>query len=230
MSEYVLILISKVSTYSVQDNVFVKLKTNADSIQDHKNTKLHWIACALLIEQRNDLTNLRARQLSDFFMFGGYRRYGLKGKVVALLYPNPNRRHCGDIDLWVEGKRDDIENYIHYKGVRVYDVLLVHAIAEFFKDVPVEIHFCPSWMYNPIFNRKLQLFFASQTSEQFAHYDEKVGFAYPTVFFNFVHSMGHINRHVFEERIGLRQLMDYYYISKRSSVKNGVRIIMCYAL
>lgn len=196
---------------------FVRLKTNADSIQDYKKTKLHWIACALQIEQRNDLTNLRARQLTDFFMSGGYRSCVLKGQGVALLYPNPKRRRCGDIDLWVEGKRDDIVNYIRSKGVKVYDVHLVHATAEFFKDVPVEIHFCPSWMYNPILNRRLQLFFASQASAQFAHYDEKVGFAYPTIFFNLVHSMVHINRHVFEEGIGLRQLMDYYFILKHSS-------------
>lgn len=196
---------------------FVRLKTNADSIQDYKKTKLHWIACALQIEQRNDLTNLRARQLTDFFMSGGYRSCVLKGQGVALLYPNPKRRRCGDIDLWVEGKRDDIVNYIRSKGVKVYDVHLVHATAEFFKDVPVEIHFRPSWMYNPFLDRKLQTFFASQASEQFAHYDEKVGFAYPTIFFNLVHSMVHINRHVFEEGIGLRQLMDYYFILKHSS-------------
>lgn len=196
---------------------FVRLKTNADSIQDYKKTKLHWIACALQIEQRNDLTNLRARQLTDFFMSGGYRSCVLKGQGVALLYPNPKRRRCGDIDLWVEGKRDDIVNYIRSKGVKVYDVHLVHATAEFFKDVPVEIHFRPSWMYNPFLDRKLQTFFASQASEQFAHYDEKVGFAYPTVFFNLVHSMVHINRHVFEEGIGLRQLMDYYFILIHSS-------------
>lgn len=134
-----------------------------------------------------------------------------------MLYPNSKHRRCGDIDLWVEGKRDDIVNYIRSKGVKVYDVHLVHATAEFFKDVPVEIHFCPSWMYNPILNRRLQFFFASQASAQFAHYDEKVGFAYPTVFFNLVHSMVHINRHVFEEGIGLRQLMDYYFILKHSS-------------
>ena len=181
------------------------------------NLKLSLIAHAIQLEQRNELTNLRAQQLTKFFKNGGFRTCVLKGQGIALLYPNPKRRLCGDIDLWVEGKRDDVVNYIRSKGVKVYDVHLVHATVEFFKDVPVEIHFCPSWMYNPILNRRLQLFFASQASEQFANYDETVGFAYPTVFFNLVHSMVHINRHVFEEGIGLRQLMDYYFILKRSS-------------
>ena len=186
-------------------------------MQESKKIKLQWIASVLQLEQRNELTNLRAQQLTDFFSKGKFRTCVLKGQGVSLLYPNPKHRRCGDIDLWVEGKRDDIVNYIRSKGVKVYDVHLVHATAEFFKDVPVEIHFCPSWMYNPILNRRLQLFFASQASAQFAHYDKKVGFAYPTIFFNLVHSMVHINRHVFEEGIGLRQLMDYYFILKHSS-------------
>lgn len=196
---------------------FLKYQEFSENVQESKKIKLQCIASVLLLEQRNELTNLRVQQLSDFFSQGKFRTCVLKGQGIALLYPNPKHRHCGDIDLWVEGKRDDIVNYIRSKGVKVYDVHLVHATAEFFKDVAVEIHFCPSWMYNPFFNRRLQLFFASQASAQFAHYDEKVGFAYPTIFFNLVHSMVHINRHVFEEGIGLRQLMDYYFILKHSS-------------
>lgn len=196
---------------------FLKYQEFSENVQESKKIKLQWIAGVLLLEQRNELTNLRVQQLSDFFSQGKFRTCVLKGQGIALLYPNPKHRHCGDIDLWVEGKRDDIVNYIRSKGIKVYDVHLVHATAEFFKDVAVEIHFCPSWMYNPFFNRRLQLFFASQASAQFAHYDEKVGFAYPTIFFNLVHSMVHINRHVFEEGIGLRQLMDYYFILKHSS-------------
>ena len=196
---------------------FIKYQDNYDNLLENRKIKLQWMASALLLEQRNKLINLRAQEITLFFKKGGFKTCVLKGQGIALLYPNPKRRRCGDIDLWVEGKRDDIVNYIRSKGVKVYDVHLVHATAEFFKDVPVEIHFCPSWMYNPFLDRKLQSFFASQASEQFAHYNEKVGFAYPTVFFNLVHSMVHINRHVFEEGIGLRQLMDYYFILKHSS-------------
>ena len=196
---------------------FIKYKDKASDVQKYQELKLQWMASVLQLEQRNELTNLRAQQLTKFFENGGFRTCVLKGQGVALLYPNSKRRRCGDIDLWVEGERDDIVDFIRSKGVKIYDVHLVHATAEFFKDVPVEIHFCPSWMYNPFLNKKLKTFFDSQASEQFAHYDETVGFAYPTVFFNLVHSMVHINRHVFEEGIGLRQLMDYYFILKHSS-------------
>lgn len=87
----------------------------------------------------------------------------------------------------------------------------------FFTDVEVEVHYRPSWMYNPFTNRKLQKFFIANKGLQFSNKDEKVGFTYPTIGFNLVYSLIHINRHIFEEGIGLRQLVDYYYILKHSS-------------
>ena len=179
--------------------------------------KMSWITQVFKLEKANDRTSSYAQYLTRFFKEGDFRSCILKGQGIALFYPNPKRRYCGDIDIWIEGERDEIINFIRSKGVKVYDIHLVHARAEFFEKVPVEIHFRPSWMYNPFLDSKLQSFFVLQASGQFAHYDEKVGFAYPTVFFNLVHSMVHINRHVFEEGIGLRQLMDYYFILKHSS-------------
>lgn len=196
---------------------FRKLATDPDASLDIHKLKLQWIGSAMQLEQRNELTNLRAKELTDFFSNGGYRSCVLKGQGVSLLYPEPKRRHCGDIDLWIEGERDDIVEFIRSKGINIHDIHLVHATADFFKDVPVEIHFRPSWMYNPFLDKKLQSFFISQASEQFAHFDGMVGFAYPTIYFNLVHSMVHINRHIFEEGIGLRQLMDYYFILRHSN-------------
>lgn len=181
--------------------------------------RMKWFGITVEIQKKNIKMYQKCNLLAEEIGKSGLRNCVLKGQGLTIAYPNElqSLRQSGDIDLWVEGKRDDIINYIRSKGVKVYDVHLVHATAEFFKDVPVEIHFRPSWMYNPFLDRKLQFFFASQASAQFVHYDEKVGFAYPTIFFNLVHSMVHINRHVFEEGIGLRQLMDYYFILKHSS-------------
>ena len=181
--------------------------------------RMKWLGITVEIQKKNIKMYQKCNLLASEIGKRGLRNCVLKGQGLEMLYAKElhNLRQSGDIDLWVEGERDKIVNFIRSKGVNVYDVHLVHATAEFFKDVPVEIHFRPSWMYNPFLDRKLQVFFASQASEQFAHYDETVGFAYPTIFFNLVHSMVHINRHIFEEGIGLRQLMDYYFILKHSS-------------
>lgn len=43
------------------------------------------MASVLQLEQRNELTNLRAQQLTNFFKNGGFRTCVLKGQGVALL-------------------------------------------------------------------------------------------------------------------------------------------------
>ena len=51
----------------------------------------------------------------------------------------------------------------------------------------------------------------------FSAYDDKLGFAHTTIEFDLVYSLVHIYRHIFSEGIGLRQLVDYFYILKHSN-------------
>lgn len=51
------------------------------------NLKLSLIAHAIQLEQRNELINLRAQQLTKFFKDGGFRTCVLKGQGVAYMYP-----------------------------------------------------------------------------------------------------------------------------------------------
>lgn len=59
---------------------------------------------------------------------------------------------------------------------------------------------------------KYKSFFKEEANQQFNHFDGNVGFGYPTNKFNAVYLMMHISRHIFQEGIGLRQLMDYYFV------------------
>ena len=48
--------------------------------------------------------------------------------------------------------------------------------------------------------------------------------AVPTLQFNALYQLLHIYKHIFEEGIGLRQMMDYYYLLKsdgRSQMEDG---------
>ena len=99
------------------------------------------------------------------------------------------------------------------KGVDIHDINLVHANVEFFKDV-IEIHFRPRQMFYPYTDKILGKFFKEQGKIQFQLYDENVGYAHPSHYFNLVFNLLHINRHVFGEGIILRQVMYYYYILK----------------
>ena len=72
-------------------------------------------------------------------------------------------------------------------------------------------------MYSPITNRRLRKFFTQKEALQFANYNERLGVNVTDVAFDLVFSAVHIYRHLFTEGIGLRQLLDYYYILTHST-------------
>ncbi len=181
-----------------------------------------WFGLQQSVVGANRLHNQRAKDLFGIFKEGGFRSCVLKGQGTALYYEHPEYRQCGDIDIWVVGKRDDIIEFVRKKGVNVEKVDIKHSDMDFFEDVPVEVHFKPSWMFSPFTNKRLQRFFDEQTGKQFGYFDENAGFAHTTVDFDLVFSMVHIYRHIFFEGVGLRQLLDYYYILKNSEAEQRV--------
>lgn len=184
-----------------------------------KQLILEWIGIQQMIVSDNLHQNEKTKELCRFLGEASFRTCVLKGQGTALYYPNPELRQCGDIDIWVEGERDKILNFSRQNGYYIGSIDIKHSDIEFFDDVPVEVHFLPSWMYNPSTNKKLQKFFGEQSDRQFGNYDTEAGFTHTTVEFDFVFSIVHIYRHIFSEGIGLRQLMDYYFILMNSSAE-----------
>ena len=133
----------------------------------------------------------------------------LKGTGLAHLYPNPERRMCGDIDIWISGKRDAIINAFQDADIPIYDVIYQECKAGIFLDTEVEIHFHPSKMYNPFCNARLQRYFKRNSPIR-----DDVTISYPDAKFNAVFCMAHMFRHYLEGGIGMRQMMDYYYVLK----------------
>ena len=122
------------------------------------------------------------------------------------------RRQPGDIDLWVEGGREKVLQFLKSSYLKTGKVVIHHVDASIIEGVETEVHFLPSYSYNYLRYVKYKKFFEKEANQQFDHFDEQVGFAYPTNRFNAVYLMMHIFRHVFHEGIGLRQLMDYYFV------------------
>jgi hypothetical protein len=197
-------------------------KVSATNRAMGQNLLLEWIGVQQMTESSNRLQNKRSKELYVILKKGGYRSCVLKGQGTALYYDKPENRQCGDIDIWVEGDRDKILDFVRSRDLHIGHVDIKHSDIDFFEDVPVEVHFMPSWMYCPTTNRRLQGFFALKAERQFANFDEKIGFAHTTIDFDLVYSMVHIYRHIFSEGIGLRQLVDYYYILQRSTEEERI--------
>ncbi len=169
-----------------------------------------WMMIRCKVAKKNTLQNERARQLTEMLAGKGMRSCVLKGQGAAMHYPDPETRQAGDIDMWVEGGREVVLGKL--KGrVPLARPVYHHVDARFFADVPVEVHFIPAWLYNPVSNARIQKFFRDRSDAQFSNIDPRVGFAHPEPSFNVVFSLAHIFKHIINEGVGLRQLMDYHY-------------------
>ena len=183
-----------------------------------QNLLLQWIGSVQMVEASYVLQCERAKELTKLFSDAGYSSSVLKGLGFSKFYPVPARRQGGDIDLWVDGKRESVMKWLRDNYV-VERVVWHHADAKIFDDVETEIHFHPGWLYNPIKNRKLQEWFNGQKGVQMKVLRE-LGFAYPDVSFNAVYSLIHLYHHLIEEGIGIRHIIDYYYILKALPTQN----------
>ena len=160
---------------------------------------------------RSALADKRAAELTAFFSEAGYKCCVLKGQGVARLYPDPPSRLSGDIDLWVVGERKKILSLLKGKyktGRQVYH----HVDVHFFDDMPVEVHFHPSFMYNMARNAALQRYFDSEAAAWDMAGGADPGFFYPRPLFDAVFSLSHILKHIINEGVGVRQVMDHHFI------------------
>lgn len=175
---------------------------------------LDWYGTTEEIKSLNLLMDKQVGKVAGRLEKAGFPGVVLKGQGLARLYPEPLLRMSGDIDIWLKGRRRDIVAYLRGKGV---DGRVVYHNMPFELDgYEVEAHFTPSWMNCYLTNRRLQRFFASQQAGQLEHI-VKIGesgteIPVPTQAFNRVFVLQHIYRHLFGSGIGLRQLMDYYYV------------------
>ena len=130
------------------------------------------------------------------------------------MYPNPYSRTPGDIDIWVEGGDKRVISFV--RSISPHEKACYHHI-EFpsYKGVEVEVHYRPSFLLCFWHNRKLQKYYEREKEEQFSHrvmLGEQGEIAIPTVVFNLIFQLTHIYDHLMNEGIGLRQLLDYYYV------------------
>ena len=174
-----------------------------------------WMGKAQQIRRQNVKVNGVAAKLYSKFRDDGLRCCILKGQGNALMYPNPYSRTPGDIDVWVNASREEITEYAQKKFELEDDIRLQHLETSF-DDVPVELHFFPCSMNNLIYNARLQKWFKRNADLQCSNVvslPDGIGeIAIPTTAFNVVYQLTHLYHHFFDEGIGMRQIIDYYYV------------------
>ena len=189
-------------------------KLPAEYVGMEKEQLLQWMAESQMLEKANVRLNDAAIHVSEWFRKEGFRTCILKGQGNALMYPNSYSRTPGDIDIWVEGGDKRVISFV--RSISPHEKACYHHI-EFpsYKGVEVEVHYRPSFLLCFWHNRKLQKYYERVKEEQFSHrvmLGEQGEIAIPTVEFNLIFQLTHIFSHLMNEGIGLRQLLDYYYV------------------
>ena len=189
-------------------------KLPAEYVGMKKELLLQWMAESQMLEKANIRLNDAAIQVSEWFRKKGFRTCILKGQGNALMYPNPYSRTPGDIDIWVEGGDKRVISFV--RSISPHEKACYHHI-EFpsYKGVEVEVHYRTSFLLCFWHNRKLQKYYERVKEKQFSHrvmLGEQGEIAIPTAEFNLIFQLTHIFSHLMNEGIGLRQLVDYYYV------------------
>ena len=174
-----------------------------------------WMGKAQQIRRQNMKVNVVASKLYSMLREDGLRCCILKGQGNALMYPNAYSRNPGDIDVWVNAERDSLTEFTKEHFVLEDDVRY-HHLETSMDGVPVELHFFPCTMNNPIYHARLQKWFKRNANLQCSNVvslPDGVGeIAIPTTSFNVVYQLTHLYHHFFDEGIGMRQIIDYYYV------------------
>lgn len=174
-----------------------------------------WMGKAQQIRRQNMKVNAVASKLFSMLREDGMRCCVLKGQGNALMYPNPYSRTPGDIDVWIRASRERIMEYAQKKFELGDDIRLQHLETSL-DGVPVELHFFPCSMNNPLYNARLLKWFKRNADLQCSNVvslpDGAGDIAIPTSAFNVVYQLTHLYHHFFDEGIGMRQIIDYYYI------------------
>ena len=174
-----------------------------------------WMGKAQQIRRQNMKVNVVASKLFSMLREDGFRCCILKGQGNALTYPNPYSRTPGDIDVWVNASREQITEYAKTHFEIGNDIRFQHLETSM-DGVPVELHFFPCTMNNPIYHVRLQKWFKRNADLQCSNVvslPDGIGeIAIPTTAFNVIYQLTHLYHHFFDEGIGMRQIIDYFLV------------------
>ena len=172
---------------------------------------LRWSGAAVQLKDQNAHVTTQGERVLRYFHEAGFQAIILKGQSHLPNYPEQLRefRAHGDIDVWVRGvSKKQVLKFVHndYPDTE-YTYLHIHLPV--FSDTSVEVHYRPSYLFNPLFNHRLQLWTDSIDLE--ALHNE-----YAFRNFNAIFQPLHLYRHLAWEGISIRQILDYYFLLKQN--------------
>lgn len=185
--------------------------------QPPKALLIKWMGIVAHLEQKNELLNQRVVELQALYEAEHIPFVLLKGQGLALNYPNPDHRTCGDMDVFVSPDYFERANTVLRAagGIQGTEEGVRHLDFEW-RGVMVENH------------RIMSVFHQEHRNDAFLHWIASwfpqgaelvtlkgASVAVPPVLFNVVYVLHHALRHLLTSGLGLRQPLDWLLLVRK---------------
>ncbi len=174
---------------------------------------LEWIGLSEQIRSNNLHLDKKCGEIQQILSDRNIKSSILKGQGVAAYYDKDLQplRQSGDIDVYVNCGRKRAIAFAEelQKGKVHWDYK--HLQLHLWKDVEIEVHYRVEVLFNLRKNKRLQRWYKEH--EEWLYYQED-GLTKPDVRFDLFYVLLHVYRHFLHEGVGLRQIIDYYYVLK----------------
>ena len=173
-----------------------------------------WLGNTFMIQQKNGMMDKYTKDALAFVRNKDVPCQVLKGQGIAKLYTSTGSpqgkslaelRQSGDIDVWIRGGKDKAFALSKEVLGKVKGLTNYHIHFPIYKDAEIELHFKPSFLSSPIRNRKFLKF--CKLYEPYVGCNDE-----PSLEFNRIYILLHCYRHLCGHGVGMRQLLDYYYV------------------
>ena len=193
--------------------------------------KLQWIGETQMIEFQNKVMDERCIEVLKMLEKAGLKGTILKGQGIARFYEEnlKARRQPGDIDVYVDCGLEKAMAFTKALGQNDVRWSYKHLHLQLWEDTEVEVHYRVEFLYNILKNRRLQQWFKEHEELLFNGRqqmgDGKGELVTPSVEMNVFYILLHIYRHFLHEGVGLRQIVDYYFVLRQNCLlrQNNIR-------
>lgn len=186
-----------------------------------KEVRMMLIGYMQQIQRMNEVHRKVIKKVYGLLKENGTDAVFMKGLIVGTRYPNPMLRQCGDIDFVVAKK--DFEKtlkLLEQIGTVDYELIHEHHGMAFVDGVTLEPHYKVHNYQHPKNDKAMQGMFEEvfPTKLKCIDIDSEPIPVFPESFES-VFLISHMVNHVYEEGLGLRQVIDYAMLAHKACGK-----------
>jgi hypothetical protein len=183
-------------------------KDLAGAYRPPRNLLIKWKLGVRQIESRHHQQIKAIQSLAEFYKENNVKCLLIKGIGIGKLYPEPQHRESGDIDIYLFGDYKKGNFLMEERGIKVDYLYEVHS-KFLFEQIPIENHFSFLEIKRSKANREFEIVLHQELLRSVPQLSKELGVYIPSLSFSLLFIHQHAVRHFLSQGIVLRQLCDW---------------------